>query len=290
MKDRQISRKSEGGSIPVVSPMLHLMSMPVLVVLRYQFGYLFLRPKSIFLSLIWATALYCVYSYYEPGRWKANALVSVFAVSASLAYLFHFAVSVYSQMGKAPHDQFAGRSVFEFLGLHRRQISLWFEPILITLLALLLKLGAPANSLSTYLFLAAISLFAKESINRWFELRKVKQQTDAIDDTEETMGRVAEGREAVPLDARTVNLPSRKPRQNRSRNCKSSSDVEMGVEQCASVLRMIPPYSLEQAESNFQSLVREFHPDEVQQDAVSNEGLRKLTIARDFFRSHFREA
>ena len=48
MKDAQIKRKAESAHIPVISPVLHVMVMPVLVLLRHDFGYLFLRPKSIF--------------------------------------------------------------------------------------------------------------------------------------------------------------------------------------------------------------------------------------------------
>ncbi|MAS94881.1 MAG: hypothetical protein CMO55_16925 [Verrucomicrobiales bacterium] len=287
MKDAQIKRKAESAHIPVISPVLHVMVMPVLVLLRHDFGYLFLRPKSIFLALIWALLLFAVYSLFESTRWSRGALFFWFCTFSAIGYVGHLIRAMVSQWGKAQHDQFAGRSFLSLLGLADWKVFLWGEPVLVLVVSTGLRIVAGANSLSGYLLFAALAMFAKEGINQWARVRKVKQQADALEDTEDTMTEVAEKREPPPLPASVVGT-SRKPRQQRSR-VRVESASEGDLEKYAAMLRLIPPYSLQQAEGNYKALVRQFHPDEVNRTAEQNASLAALNEAIGFFRTHFRE-
>lgn len=289
MEDKQLLRKPVSTSIPVLSPILHVLAMPVLVFLRHDFGYLFLRPKSIFLALIWAFVLYAAYSFYEPEIWNANLYVSLSCGSCALIYVVHLIRAVVSQLGKAPHDQFAGRSHFQFLGIPELILFLWFEPILVSGVAIFFQFTGKGHYFSQVLGMLALTMFAKELINRWSQLRKGKQQVDATDDAEEIMGKVANDRDSGVSVKASVGSSTRRARQKRKRARGAVGESEDAVETHAVVLRMIPPYTLEQAESNFRSLVKQFHPDESEQDPEGNAGLVELTSARDFFRQRFNE-
>lgn len=287
MKDKQIIRKAETSSIPLVSPLLHVASMPVLVFLRFDFGYLFLRPKSIFLACIWAVALFSIYSWHDSGRWQANRLICWFVVVSSLLYLGHIARSIFAQWGQAPHDQFSGKSVFSFLKLPVSILFFWAEPLLVWLLAGVFETLQKGNSLSDFLAVSALAMFCKEGINRWFHVRKLKQQLDATSDAEETMTAVSSERESPRHDSEPSRKSSRKARRTRKRSTENREPSDSDLETHATVLRMIPPYSLEQAETNFRVLVKEFHPDESRQNPENNARLLALTEARGFFREHF---
>src|SRR5579871_4653038 len=111
MKDSQSDLSGQQAHIPVISPILHWVAMPALVCLRSGFGYLYLRPKSIFLSFSLAFTLLFIVAWNEPGIWGAFALPVTFAFVASLLYCIHLAIAVKQQVADdAEHDTYSGKS------------------------------------------------------------------------------------------------------------------------------------------------------------------------------------
>ncbi|MEM6822853.1 MAG: hypothetical protein AAF558_13045 [Verrucomicrobiota bacterium] len=219
MKDRQIRRKPETGSIPLVSPTLHVIAMPWLVVLRYDFGFQFLRPKIIFYSLIWAFLMFAIHSYFEPAKWKAQAGLFWFLAWASTMYLLHLVKVAVLQWGSAPHDQFSGRTVIKAFRGREDSFFLWGEPMIVTAVAGLAYFLPSCRWLSQYALIAAIALFLKACINAWSRVRKVKQQVDATHDAEEGMIKVVAQKEASPTQVTIIATEgtTRKKRIKRAR-------------------------------------------------------------------------
>lgn len=191
MKDKQTPTKPQPAQVPVISPLLHVFTMPVIVFLRRDFGYSFLRPKSIFFAIIWAFALYLIYAWYESFLWLRNFFPCVFGVAATLLYGFHLLMATLAQMmGGAQHDNFAGKLwlhslVFQHFNKNERITALLIEPAFVAIAAYFSTWLPAAGILTTYLKYAALALLLKELINRWYEVRKVKLHRDVLDDAED---------------------------------------------------------------------------------------------------------
>jgi len=289
MKDRQISRKQELGRIPVLSPVLHVLCMPVLVALRHDFGFQFLRPKSIFLALIWAFLLFAIYSKSEPERWRSHSWVCAFFAVASILYLFHLTRAMSSQWGNPPHDQYAGRTLLVPFRKLEWKTFLIVEPAVVAVVATLMHFVPSSGLLSDLLFIVAGAMVAKEAINQWGKKRKENQLVDITKDADDSMKKVVEKREWPTWKWKQKASSSRKPRKSRERN-RNEPDPKELEEQHAVVLRMMPPYVSEQAEQNYRGLVREFHPDEENQSEADQRAMVALTEARDFFRGHLQDS
>ncbi len=111
MKDRQPDLVSQPGYIPVIGQLLHWLAMPAAVCLRSSFGYLFLRPRSIFLSFSLAFTLLFIVAWNEPGLWRNYAGVCSFALAVSWLYVFHLVAAVSKQINEsAEHDLYSGVS------------------------------------------------------------------------------------------------------------------------------------------------------------------------------------
>jgi len=202
MKDRQAEPSPSQPRIPVLSTVLHCVSMTVVVFLRGGFGFAYFRPRSVFLASIWAFALFTVYAWNEPAVWQWSASLCVFGMAASALYLLHFTLEFARQLrGSASHDHDSGNP--HLLRLLRKQdgasyerakilCAVWCEPALVLLAALLARwfLGSP--HLSAWLLLAAACLWLKEAMNYWHHLRQRKRRRDAIEDAEETLDPVPE--------------------------------------------------------------------------------------------------
>lgn len=287
MKDRQAPPDQEKGYLPVISPVLHVLTMPAIVFLRRNFGYLYLRPKSIFLSLCWAYVLYSIYSWFEPARWQRNPMASWFALLATVLYLIHLGKSVSAQFGRAPHDRHSGDPWLAVSRANPAVVVLWVEPALLVLGSGLLRFVWKGDALSAYLLISGGALWIKEAINQWAGIRKTKRQIDVTTDADETMGKMldAEPSFSTKGDTRAANT-SRRSRVKRARQA-ASSEGDL-VETHAAVLRMIPPYSLEQAEKNYRALAKQSHPDRNDTEEGEGRAMQKLTEAVEFFRTHFR--
>lgn len=198
MKDRQVDQTPARSRVPILSTLLHCISMTTLLFLRSGFGYSFLRPKSIFLASSWAFILYCVYASIEGDVWERNRPLCLFGIAAIALYGISLTWAVGNEIrGTATHDSDSGTPhILRILQLLRIQLPpefrvllvLWLEPSAILLAALAIRAVVPAaESLSTWLLICAPCMWLKEAINFWFQVRQRKRQHDTLDDAEENL-------------------------------------------------------------------------------------------------------
>lgn len=195
MKDRQAPQTNAQVRVPVLSPVLHFVTMPAIVYLRSGFGYAFLRPKAIFISFSWAFVLYTVYAWLEPGAWRRSAALCLFGLGAVLLYGAHLTFAFVSELrGTATHDNDSGVPhlvrILNSAGIQlpeqlRSLWAIWGEPTLVLLVALAARWPLGASSLSTWLLLVAPCLWFKEALNHWLQIRQRKRQRDAMEDAQD---------------------------------------------------------------------------------------------------------
>lgn len=198
MKDRQAPQTHAQVRIPVVSDVLHCISMTVIVYFRSGFGYTFLRPKSIFFAVSCAFAMFTVYACLEPGAWPGNAALCLFGMGAVILYALHLFIAFLNELrGTATHDNDSGTPhllrLLQNIGIQppeqlRLNWVLWAEPGLVLVAAILARWPLGAVNLSAWLILAAICLWLKEALNFWLQLRQRKRHRDAMEDAEEGLG------------------------------------------------------------------------------------------------------
>ena len=198
MKDRQVEQSPAALRVPVASTVLHCISMTVIVFLRSGFGYAYFRPKSIFVAFAWAFILFSAYAWLEPGKWSANAAVCLYGIAVIVLYLLHFMWSFASELrGNATHDNDSGTPhTLRILSLLGKPVSptgrniwvIWIEPAAVLAIALVIQFVSSARNLSAWLILAACSLWLKESLNYWLQLRQRKRHKDTLDDAKEGLG------------------------------------------------------------------------------------------------------
>lgn len=196
MKDKQVQSAGPQPGIPLISPVLHVISMTALVFLRTSFGYAFLSPKSIFLALTWALGLFAYYATHEPGVWpRWWALTAFWAVAAAL-YLAHLLAAFVREIQRSgEHDYYSGTPhLMRFAALFPREtkakmetaIQLWIEPAVV-LVGALLAGASGIPKLPSWLTFTALCLWCKEAINYWYRLRHEKKQTDIFRDAGESI-------------------------------------------------------------------------------------------------------
>ncbi len=265
MKDRQVQAPSVEPSIFLLSPLLHCVSMTVLVYLRSSFGYAFLRPKSVFLALSWALLLYAIYAWVEGTVWWEHRALLWFGIGAASLYCLHLFLTMSREWrGVAVNDADSGishfvrvTSPFSSVKSAGSGLRIWAEPALVTIFAFLLRVVAGPNGLSSWLLFAALCLLGKEAINHWFRQRRRKRRGDILEDAGEDFeeqGSTA----APPLEPPAPG--ARKTKVHRSRAHSNSK----GDEECRryeEILRLLPPYDLTMAEANYHRLIKADHPD-----------------------------
>jgi len=260
MKDRQVEHDEGKSRIPVVSSVLHCVSMTVLVFLRHGFGYVYLRPKSVFFAFSWAFVLFSIYAYVEPHVWQKFAWVCIYGLVAVLLYWVHFGVAFAQQVtGHAQHDHFSGNSnilrVARVFGVHPTRAAemnthLWVEPGIIIASSAVLRIGFGQAGLSRWLFLAGCCLLVKELLNYWSQLRQRKRLGDRFGDAGDISAPMPDSGAG---DLKATRQP-RKRRQPASIGGESEAERERKY---AEMLRLMPPYSMKQAEANYRQLMRE---------------------------------
>lgn len=214
MKDLQ--SKSGGGNlsgVPVLSPLLHVLAMPAVVFLRFNFGFSYLSPKSIFIPLIFTGSV--VTWILIRSEISADLVpLLVFLCSSSALYLLHLLIASMSQWAKsAEHDQYSGAS---FLGALlpaklREQGELPIQGLAEPTLIFVLGFFMPGQ-LGTVLKICASSLALKEWMNAWMVLRFEKKDADAIIDAEARGGAIASSSAELPARGRIIEAS--KPRSS----------------------------------------------------------------------------
>ena len=222
MKDRQVEQTPAQLRIPVISSVLHCISMTALVFLRSGFGYAYFRPKSFFIAVSWAFALFSFYAWHEPGVWPGYAALCCYGIAATLLYALHFIWAFANELrGTAKHDNYSGTPhTLRMLRLLEVPVSAsfrdfwvtWIEPGAVLVAALVLRFApVDAQNLSHWLLVVAASLWLKEALNYWLQLRRRKRQRDTMEDAQE--GMIAEPARQNPTPAAS----SRKEKVKRQR-------------------------------------------------------------------------
>jgi hypothetical protein len=188
MKDKPLPQKMPSGHIPVISPILHCLSMPVLVFWRRSFGYDFLSPKSIFLASVVAICQLSYMVWHDESLKPRFYTLSLFFLAVSALYLTHLFCAIYKlKRSTAAHDYYSGSSMLlDFLPASQRAslepyVRGFAEPAITLIAGFIL---AP-KLLGNILLVAGISLAFKEWIRSWLLLRKNKSMADSIIDAEE---------------------------------------------------------------------------------------------------------
>lgn len=287
MQDRQIEQTPAQARIPILSDVLHFVAMTVVVFLRSSFGYVYLRPKSVFFAFSWASLLFIYFAWHERSVWNSYWLACIYLSAAVVLYWTHLARASFSQLdGSGKHDHFSGTShMLRLFRLLRKPVSktttmnlhLLGEPAAVLLAALSTRFIAADRHLSTWLFVAAPCLFLKEAQNYWSRLRQRKRQKDIFEDTEATVE--APDSAAAQQEAPK---PTRKAPEKRTRVREPEADLM--ETRFAETLRLLQPYTLEQAESHYRALIKQEHPDANESAPSSTARSAALNEAIDFFR------
>ena len=216
MKDKQATAPYPAGGVPLVSPLLHYLAMPVLVFLRCQFGYAFLSPKSVFLASIFACGLFSYILWHEPvWRERFGPLVLFLDVAGGL-YLLHLATSLIRQArGKAAHDQHSGSSLLllPLASEKRPRFEAWCHGLIEPLLVIGFSIAIGNGPLGRLVFICGISLFLKESLRAWLDIRRRKRVDDNIEDAGDSVAGVSP-KDAPPISAAGRELREILPRKS----------------------------------------------------------------------------
>jgi hypothetical protein len=290
MKDRQVEPSGVQPRIPVISPLLHCVSMTALVYLRSSFGFVYLRPKSVFFAFSWAFALFTVYAWNEPEVWQQYRAGCFFGIVAIALYYSHLLIAFVRELyHRGEHDHYSGKShPIQFMRWTGRvpnphfemNVHLWAEPLAILVAALILRFVLGERHLSTWLAFAALCLWFKEAFNYWHHLRQKKRQGDIFDDAGDTV----EPPSANPIQQEPPKA-SRKARVKRQRSADQDLDHERRF---AELLRLLPPYTLAAAE-HYRALIKAEHPDANDGTPESTTKSGELNEAIEFFRERLRE-
>lgn len=288
MKDRQVEQSPPQMRVPIVSAVLHCVSMTVIVFLRSSFGFVYLRPKSVFFAFSWAFVLFFIYAWNEKHIWAEYSVMSLYGLAAVTLYFVHLLTAFFRELYRGgAHDNDSGTPhtirALRIFGkpitpLFEKNWHIWAEPVFVLLSGLMLRFIFGEKHLSTWLMAVAPCLSFKEALNYWFQIRQKKRHRDSRDDAED----IFDDEPSAP----TVEAPKPvgKVKVKRARASGNSADDEIKQRQFAQVLRLMPPYTLEDAEQNYRKLIKEFHPDSNQSEPANTPLAAELNDAIEFFR------
>lgn len=290
MKDRQVPSKPPQLRIPILSAVLHCVSMTVIVFLRSSFGYAYLSPKSVFFAFSWAFTLFCLYAWHEPGAWPRYWLLCVSGLAAIALYVAHLVTAFGRELYRSgEHDHDSGtphalrllrRAGKGTSAAFQRNWHVWSEPGMILLAGLALRYIAGERHLSMWLLVVAPCFWLKEVLNVWFQLRQLKRHEDSREDAEDIF---EDAVSAAPVAA--APKPAGKEKIRRARAGSQSAADELAERRFAQVLRLMPPFTLEEAERNYRKLVKERHPDASENGEGSEAATAELNEAIAWFRA-----
>jgi hypothetical protein len=288
--DDAVNQRPVPTPIPILSPALHCVAMTTLVYLRTSFGYVFLRPKSIFFAFSWAFVLAFIMACNEPAIWTEYRALAVFGAGAVALYWIHFSITFFHEWRKtAEPDQYPGTShatlLLRLFGLPSPSAGLlhfWLEPAAVLAVSAALRVAAGERHLSAWLAFVALCMFAREAVNYWTSIRKEKG-------VGETLRKVQEQSETLSGD-RPVAEPPKATRTEPVKMKRNTAHAEEAAREArfAKLLRLRAPYSLEKAEENYKTLIQLDHPDANDNSPESNTAAAELNEAVAFFRDRLR--
>ena len=165
--DRQAGHSPPTSNIPIISTLLHVVSMSIIVFLRQGFGYSFMRPIRLFILFSWVTLLFTGFAWTskeENTVWLQSRTCCAFAAAALILFFYHcLACRMKEWLQKAPHDHFSGRSLLAWK--EQSTAQLYIEPILAFSLGAFFFTKYPNSMfLGFWLMFAATCLSIKEAL------------------------------------------------------------------------------------------------------------------------------
>ncbi|MEA3207136.1 MAG: hypothetical protein QOE70_193 [Chthoniobacter sp.] len=289
--DDAVNQRPVPTPIPILSPALHCIAMTAIVYLRTSFGYVFLRPKSIFFAFSWVFVLAFIVAWNEPAIWSEYHTAAAFGAGAVALYWLHFSFTFFREWRQtAEPDQYPGTSyitmLLRLLGLtppSAEFLHFWLEPCLVLLVSITLRFAFAERHLSAWLIFVAVCMFGREAINYWTSIRKEKGVV-------ETIRKVQQQSETLS-DDRPVAAPPKATRTEPVKMKRNTAHAEEAAreERFAKLLRILAPYSLHKAEENYKALVQLEHPDANENSPESNAATAELNDAIAFFRDRLRD-
>lgn len=261
--------------------------MTALVYLRSSFGFVFLRPKSVFFAFSWAFLLFVIFAHYYPNLWREYWAICVLGTGTIALYWLHLLVAFTRELYRAgEHDHYSGTShalrIMQRFGLGsavtEKNIHLWGEPVLVLVTSGVFRLAFAETHLSAWLVFVAACMVCKEAMNYWTDVRRDKIKEDMIRDAEEQAGTLPDNHPTAEIPK-----PTRKAAVERQRDSRSADETAR-ERRFAELLRLRQPYSLDKAEENYVTLVRLEHPDTHKNSPESNARTAELNEAIEFFR------
>lgn len=279
------TERSAPGRIPVLSPTIHCIAVTALVFLRSGFGFVFLRPKSVFFGVSWAFILFAIFAWNEPYWWREYRAVCVFGIAAIGLYWLHLGIAIARDIRETgAHDHYPGNShalaLTNLLGIPDQQairhLRIWIEPVLVVMISATLRVVFGERHLSVWLAFVALCIFCTEFMNYWYgEVRRRKINKDMAADAESQGESLSDTGKAATLPKATRQEPVKLKRNT------SFAEEAAKLERFAKLLRLRPPYTLEKAEENYKALVQLEHPDN---SPESNAATAELNEAIAFVR------
>lgn len=288
MKDTHVDRPAP-GKIPVISPVLHCVTMTALVYLRSSFGLALFRPRTIFFAFSFAVAVLDYIAWNEPDIWREYRAACIFSAGAVALYWLHFAVTFVREFGKKrdrKRDDYSGTShafrVLRSLGVSKRvaelSVYLCIEPATVLLVAAALRLAFHEQHLSASLFIVAPCMICKEGLNYWVETRRGNLLDDINEDAAELDKEL--GGSQTKAEAPE---PTRTGKQTMKRTVVLSPEEEREL-RFADILGIAEPHDLEEAEANFRERIQLTHPDTHGNSPETHGRSVNLNEAIEFFR------
>jgi hypothetical protein len=282
------TERSSPGRIPVLSPTIHCAAMTALVFLRSGFGFVFLRPKSVFFAFSWAFILFAIFAWNELYWWREYRAVCLFGMAAIAFYWLHLAITISREFRQTgAHDHYSGTShallLIRLFGISKEhaelRVHLWIEPALVLMISATLRVVFSERHLSVWLAIVALCMFCKEFMNYWYgEIRRQKIGKDMAGDAQRQGESLSDS--GIPTGPPKA---TRKEGVRLKRNTGFAEEAER-EERFAKLLRLRPPYTLEKAEENYKALVQLEHPDANRNSPESNAATAELNEAISFFR------
>lgn len=289
MKDRQVQASPPQMRIPFISAILHCISITAIVFMRSAFGFAYLRPRSVFFAFSWAFALFFIYAWKEKlilGKYWA---VCLYGLAVVALYYIHFFTAFFRELYRSgEHDNDSGTPhTIRFLRLSGKAPSVqfqiywqvWFEPLFVLIGSLALFVVGE-KYVSRWLLLVAPCFCLKEMLNFWFQIRQKKRHDDSRVDAEDIFA------DAAPTAPATeAPKPVGKEKVKRTRATEATAAEDIQERKYAQVLRLLPPYSLEAAETNFKALIKQYHPDPNTETPENTAISAELNEAIGYFRA-----
>ena len=286
MKDTH-GERSAPGRIAGLSPILHCITMTVLVYLRSSFGLTLFRPRTIFVAFSIAVAILDDMPWESSEVWREYRALIIFGNGAVVLYWLHFATTFFRELyRKGRHDDYSGTShgfrLLRNLGIctptAEMNMHLWIEPAAVILFAAVLRFAFNEQHLSTWLVIVAPCMILKESLNYWVEIRRAAIVKEIEKKAQEQGNQLHAGKTKpeVPEGTRTGE-------QTMKRTVVLSEEEQKAI-RFAAVLGITEPYDLEEAEANYRERIQTTHPDTHSNSPESLRHSMDLGEALEFFR------